>query len=210
MAQQEIFYATLAERLTQLGYDVKMFTEYQFRINGRLDVYPVNRRWHDIKENQRGDYEDIFDFCKKLFRNQEGTTPITIIDINKELRNLPNGTPIVRRYKRPKMSAMLISEKEAQMVDHTMSAEILNYPVSSCRDASGQRVYYAIQEVDKETLDHLLLIRRKEWDEEKARAILDALTESDLRWLKNRKEAVDNALANVRSLPWWKRLLNQF
>lgn len=35
---------------------VKALTEYQFRINNRLDIYPRNQKWHDIKNNTRGDY----------------------------------------------------------------------------------------------------------------------------------------------------------
>lgn len=61
----EEFYRYLIDRLRLRGFEVREFTEYQFRINGFLDVYPVNRRWHDIKKNQRGGYADIFAFVDK-------------------------------------------------------------------------------------------------------------------------------------------------
>ncbi len=35
---------------------------YQYRINDRIDLYPVNGRFHDIKKNERGQYGDAFDF----------------------------------------------------------------------------------------------------------------------------------------------------
>lgn len=61
----EEFYRYLIDRLRVLGYEIREFTSYQFRIEGVLDVYPVNRRWHDIKKNKRGGYEDIFAFVQR-------------------------------------------------------------------------------------------------------------------------------------------------
>lgn len=56
----KIDYANLDEiniLRTDNAYKVRRFTEYHFRINDRLDVFPIKCRWHDIKLNTRGDYE---------------------------------------------------------------------------------------------------------------------------------------------------------
>src|SRR5688572_28549993 len=34
--------------LRQDGFDVRQLTEYQFRVDGKLDLYPTHRRYHDI------------------------------------------------------------------------------------------------------------------------------------------------------------------
>lgn len=66
---QENFYLDLMDRLRRLGYQVRQLTPYQFRIEGRLDVYPVNRKWHDIKSNKRGSYGDVIDFVRTFFND---------------------------------------------------------------------------------------------------------------------------------------------
>lgn len=43
-------------RVETAGYAVRELTPYQFRIDGRLDLYPIHKRWHDIKTNRRGSY----------------------------------------------------------------------------------------------------------------------------------------------------------
>lgn len=45
-------------------YSVKKFTEYQWRINGIIDIYPVNEKYHNIKTQERGSYAslDLIDF----------------------------------------------------------------------------------------------------------------------------------------------------
>jgi hypothetical protein len=57
------------ERLEQAGYKVeKKNSHYQVRINGKLDLYPRNRRYHDLASNRRGDYKNMFDFIVKFFQ----------------------------------------------------------------------------------------------------------------------------------------------
>ena len=43
--------------LARLGYDVRMITEYHFRIDGRLDLFPTRGRWHNLKTGKRGNYQ---------------------------------------------------------------------------------------------------------------------------------------------------------
>lgn len=47
------------------GFDVKEMTPYQFRINGRLDLYPIHNRWHDIKTNTRGGHRNLAGFARE-------------------------------------------------------------------------------------------------------------------------------------------------
>ncbi|QOR55583.1 MAG: hypothetical protein UMS36scaffold28_73 [Phage 59_13] len=47
------------------GFVVTRLTEYQYRINEQLDFYPLHRRWHDIKTNERGDYKNALNLCRE-------------------------------------------------------------------------------------------------------------------------------------------------
>lgn len=51
--------------LQQLGFDLVWFTDYHCRINGVMDVYPVNGRYHDLKTGDRGSIVgSVVDFIK--------------------------------------------------------------------------------------------------------------------------------------------------
>ena len=41
-------------KLRLKGRKVEQLTPYQYRINDELDLYPVNKRFHNIKTGQRG------------------------------------------------------------------------------------------------------------------------------------------------------------
>lgn len=43
------------DQLIKRGHQIKQMSPYQFRVDDVLDVYPSNKRWHDIKNNRRGD-----------------------------------------------------------------------------------------------------------------------------------------------------------
>lgn len=45
--------------LIDAGLTVQKLTDYQYRINSRLDIYPRNKRYHDIKTNKRGSYVGV-------------------------------------------------------------------------------------------------------------------------------------------------------
>lgn len=47
------------EHLKLSGFTVRKLTDYQFRINGTLDLFPIHRRWHNIKTGKRGSYQDV-------------------------------------------------------------------------------------------------------------------------------------------------------
>lgn len=57
--QQEI------ESLSDEGYNVIKLTDYQYRINGTYDLYPIHNRWHHIKTNKRGGAKNLADFIRQ-------------------------------------------------------------------------------------------------------------------------------------------------
>jgi len=67
--KEEEFWAKFKKRLEE-KYQVQYFTEYQWRINGVIDVFPTNRCYHDIKNNIRGNYSDMFSFLDKFFKSK--------------------------------------------------------------------------------------------------------------------------------------------
>jgi len=45
--------------LKRAGFEVKRMSEYQYRINDCLDIYPSNKRFHDLRTKERGDIRGI-------------------------------------------------------------------------------------------------------------------------------------------------------
>jgi len=57
------------------GFKVRMLTEYHYRINERLDIYPTGTKWHDIKTGKRGFYRGprkLKEFVEKVFAVAKG------------------------------------------------------------------------------------------------------------------------------------------
>ena len=52
------------KELEEVGIEVKQITEYQFRFWGYLDIFPTNKKWHDIKRNKRGSYSELYAFLE--------------------------------------------------------------------------------------------------------------------------------------------------
>ena len=67
--KEEKFWAGMKARVEE-KYEVKYLSPYQWRINGALDLYIQSRRYHDIKNNKRGDYRDMHKFLKKFFNSR--------------------------------------------------------------------------------------------------------------------------------------------
>lgn len=40
------------------GFGVRKLTDYQFRIDGKLDLFPIHRRFHHLATGKRGCYQD--------------------------------------------------------------------------------------------------------------------------------------------------------
>ena len=41
-----------------MGFEVKEVSQYQYRFNDCIDIFPSNRRYHDLKTHKRGDIRD--------------------------------------------------------------------------------------------------------------------------------------------------------
>ena len=54
-------------------FDVRKLTDYQYRVNDTLDLFPVNCRYHDLQSKRRGYYpgksltqhDDLINFIDK-------------------------------------------------------------------------------------------------------------------------------------------------
>lgn len=57
--------------LKRQGYDVVQKSEYHFRVNDRLDLWPIHNRWHDLKTHERGGANDLAVFVKERIRPNE-------------------------------------------------------------------------------------------------------------------------------------------
>ena len=64
--------------LKKQGYSVKQITEYHFRIRGRLDVFPIHNRWHDIKTNKRGGYREVMQFVREFFKEVKNVSSLPV------------------------------------------------------------------------------------------------------------------------------------
>lgn len=49
--------------LQKKGFNwVRLNSNYQIRINNRIDVFPTSKKYHDIKKNKRGEYRTLVGF----------------------------------------------------------------------------------------------------------------------------------------------------
>lgn len=53
--------------LSSHGYIVEKKTDYQYRINGIIDLFPIHALFHHIKRNKRGKYnpKELLNFIKQ-------------------------------------------------------------------------------------------------------------------------------------------------
>mgnify|MGYP001589352559 CR=1 FL=1 len=58
------FWADMKKRL-EAKYTVEYLTLYQWRVNGQVDLYITNKRFHVLKTNRRGDYRDMHSFLER-------------------------------------------------------------------------------------------------------------------------------------------------
>lgn len=60
------------QKLKEEGYLVIELTPYHFRINGELDIYPTNRKYHYLPDNKRGKIRrDISSECFRWLRHKK-------------------------------------------------------------------------------------------------------------------------------------------
>lgn len=46
-------------------YNVVKLTSWQYRINGMLDLFPIHKRFHNIKNNKRGNYKTVLEIINQ-------------------------------------------------------------------------------------------------------------------------------------------------
>lgn len=51
--------------LQKLGLQIVKISPWHFRLGGVLDIFWTRQRYHDIKQNTRGDYNDLVSFAKE-------------------------------------------------------------------------------------------------------------------------------------------------
>lgn len=59
--KEQDFWTGMKQKL-EAKYTVRYLTEYQWRINDAIDIYPTNRKYHILKTNVRGNYQDMHGF----------------------------------------------------------------------------------------------------------------------------------------------------
>jgi len=61
-----------------MGFEVVEISPYQYRFNNTLDIYPSNKRFHDLTKDTRGDIRDQnFDqFLRHFFGLAKKTTKL--------------------------------------------------------------------------------------------------------------------------------------
>jgi len=68
-------------KLVKFGLTVKKITGYQYRVSCKpasmcIDIYPINKKFHDIETGARGVYEDEYLFCYKSFYRKAENNPV--------------------------------------------------------------------------------------------------------------------------------------
>jgi hypothetical protein len=52
--------------IQEAGFKVRRLTPYCYRINERLDLYPIKKRYFDIDTKEWGDYHDSIGICRMI------------------------------------------------------------------------------------------------------------------------------------------------
>lgn len=58
----------LATLHNEHGIEYTELTPYQIRIENTLDIYPVKRKWHNIRSGKRGEYKRLIPFLISFFQ----------------------------------------------------------------------------------------------------------------------------------------------
>ncbi len=58
-----------AKELRDLGFEIKEVSQFQYRINEAIDIFPSNKRYHDLTKNIRGDIrgQSFANFIRSYF-----------------------------------------------------------------------------------------------------------------------------------------------
>lgn len=58
------------ESLVAFDYYIFPLSEYHYRINHTLDVWPSTKKWHDRNTNRRGTYQNLKEFVETHFNGK--------------------------------------------------------------------------------------------------------------------------------------------
>lgn len=64
-------FAILLAEIKRLHH-VRQITEYQYRIDGKIDIYPSNHKYHILKTGKRGHYNSDIKSIEALIGGQDG------------------------------------------------------------------------------------------------------------------------------------------
>lgn len=51
--------------MSKEGFEITQFTDYHFRVNDILDIWPAGANYHNIKTGKRGTYREVKDLIRK-------------------------------------------------------------------------------------------------------------------------------------------------
>jgi len=54
--------------LEKQGYKVIKLTEYQYRVNDAIDLYPIHRNFHHLRTKKRGNYKTAIELMHKYIK----------------------------------------------------------------------------------------------------------------------------------------------
>ena len=57
----------MLEILVAYDFRVVQYSDYHFRVNEQLNIYPSTKTWHDAKSNAKGHYLDLVPFVRDYF-----------------------------------------------------------------------------------------------------------------------------------------------
>lgn len=179
--QAEIF------ELEDLGYVVKKLTDYQFRINGLIDVYPIHKNYHILKSNKRGTYLNI----KTFIQNQTKKTKMNTPKIENKNGLLPTADELIQsELKKFNVSDVHIIKLKEQC---------LILKVSGVDDAEGYKKVYDSHQLIKTTISDIEKKRKELKDvalkygravDSEAKRITDALEPIKVH-LENQRNIVE-------------------
>jgi hypothetical protein len=68
--QRRAIGAEAIRKLAACGFTVTMLTEYQYRINDTIDLYPTRERYHNVITGERGNWgKPLVEFCQRQIDN---------------------------------------------------------------------------------------------------------------------------------------------
>lgn len=50
------------------GYKIRKLSDYQYRINEQIDLYPIHRNFHHIRTQKRGNYTNALELIQKYIK----------------------------------------------------------------------------------------------------------------------------------------------